>query len=151
MCIYANLNNISDNTINCNPKEQLSFYEKEIKNNKILIDGLKKSINEKSLECDNYKKQLFNINNDYKKFTDLKIELHKGINIMRDTLINYEKEIEQLKNINASKENEINVLKENIESQDKHVLSLIKEIDMLQNKISILTYKLNNQNSCKED
>ncbi len=151
MCIYANLNNISDNTINCNPKEQLSFYEKEIKNNKILIDGLKKSINEKSLECDNYKKQLFNINNDYKKFTELKIELHKGINIMRDTLINYEKEIEQLKNINASKENEINVLKENIESQDKHVLSLIKEIDMLQNKISILTYKLNNQNSCKED
>lgn len=151
MCIYANLNNISDNTINCSPKEQLSFYEKEIKNNKILIDGLKKSINEKSLECDNYKKQLFNINNDYKKFTDLKIELHKGINIMRDTLINYEKEIEQLKNINASKENEINVLKENIESQDKHVLSLIKEIDMLQNKISILTYKLNNQNSCKED
>ena len=151
MCIYANLNNISDNTINCNPKEQLSFYEKEIKNNKILIDGLKKSINEKSLECDNYKKQLFNINNDYKKFTDLKIELHKGINIMRDTLINYEKEIEQLKTINASKENEINVLKENIESQDKHVLSLIKEIDMLQNKISILTYKLNNQNSCKED
>ena len=151
MCIYANLNNISDNTINCSPKEQLSFYEKEIKNNKILIDGLKKSINEKSLECDNYKKQLFNINNDYKKFTDLKIELHKGINIMRDTLINYEKEIEQLKTINASKENEINVLKENIESQDKHVLSLIKEIDMLQNKISILTYKLNNQNSCKED
>ena len=151
MCIYANLNNISDNTINCSPKEQLSFYEKEIKNNKILIDGLKKSINEKSLECDNYKKQLFNINNDYKKFTELKIELHKGINIMRDTLINYEKEIEQLKTINASKENEINVLKENIESQDKHVLSLIKEIDMLQNKISILTYKLNNQNSCKED
>ncbi|KGN03533.1 hypothetical protein Z969_00760 [Clostridium novyi A str. 4570] len=151
MCIYANLNNISDNTINCSPKEQLSFYEKEIKNNKILIDGLKKSINEKSLECDNYKKQLFNINSDYKKFTELKIELHKGINIMRDTLINYEKEIEQLKNINASKENEINVLKENIESQDKHVLSLIKEIDMLQNKISILTYKLNNQNSFKED
>lgn len=157
----------SNNYLNSISKKMM-MYEDELEKKDELIGKLKQNLNEEKNKCHYYEIKFGDIKRQYIKFQEGKDKLNSAINLLKENLINYEKQIKELEEINLVKDEEIMNLKSQaleleainaekgtqisqltaeINEYENNIVSLNEEIRGLQGQIENLTSELDIANA----
>ncbi|MCY6958702.1 ligand-binding sensor domain-containing protein [Clostridium brassicae] len=127
--------------------EQISNFEKMVKQKERLISQLKFNLEDEKSQIDMYKSKCSIIEKKYDEYEKSKELMIDNINSLQENLMERDKKINELEDINLEKENQVISLNKKINELEKSIHSLKEEFLNHKDKVS----QLEDINSLKEN